>query len=267
MRAGEAVLRVENLSKDYSGIEALDRVSFQVSSGELVGVIGPNGSGKTTLIDCISGFAQPRAGQVSFLGEDITQNPPHKIARRGLVRTFQLTKTYGSLSALEHLLLAGQEFQPLGWWDSLWNSRPAVEMEAKARVRAAKLLDLLGIAAYSEVPASSLSYGQRKLLALGMSLMSKPPILLLDEPVAGVNERLIERIRATFLELNAEGQTLFIVEHNIEFIAGLCRRVIVLNAGRILADGPPNIIWDNSDVFRAYIGDSLYADRDRRRFR
>jgi branched-chain amino acid transport system ATP-binding protein len=254
MSAGHPLLEVRGLSKHYLGLTAVDSLSYQVEAGSIVGLIGPNGSGKSTSIDCISGFQKADAGEWFLDGQPLSHLPPHRIARAGLTRTFQTVRAYDELSLLENLCVAAQESDGSGWLAALRRSADVREKEAKAAERGRALLETVGLSRYADAPAAILSYGQRKLLAIAASMMAHPRVVVLDEPVAGVNPTMVRRIEKVIQQLNAEGVTLVIVEHNVDFIMNLCQRVVVLESGQKIADGPPGLIRSDPRVLAAYLG-------------
>lgn len=249
-----ALLELRDLRKSFSGVRAVDGITFSVEAGSITGLIGPNGSGKSTIIDCISGFQSIDGGRVVLAGIDITALAPHRIARAGLMRTFQTVRVYERLSLLDNLTIAAQQFDAAGWADELLRTPRYRLAVAAAKARARELIDLVGLSRYVEAEAGILSYGQRKLVALAAALMSGPKIVVLDEPVAGVNPTRIREIEDVLRKLNAAGETFLIVEHNVEFITNLCHRVIVLEQGRKLAEGTAAEIHKDGRVLEAYLG-------------
>ena len=249
-----AVLEIVGLQKSFAGVRALDGVDLRVERGSITGLIGPNGSGKSTMIDCISGFQKADRGRVLLDGADITGRPAQRVARAGLRRTFQTVRVYERLSLRDNLTIAAQQLDAAGFLDELLRTPRYRRAAAEAEAKALRLLELVGLARFVEVDAGSLSYGQKKLVALAAALMPAPSIVVLDEPVAGVNPTRIREVEEILIRLNGDGQTFLIVEHNVEFIARLCRHVIVLDQGRKLAEGAPGEIQRDARVLEAYLG-------------
>lgn len=254
--AGPAVLDVRDLARHFGGVQALRGVTLHVKRGEIVGVLGPNGAGKSTLFDCVTGFVTPSGGRVTLRGGDgspdgrpieITGRAPAWIAQQGLARTFQLMRVFPALTAMDNLL-AGQEHRGESLLASFTPNPPA------AHLRGAELLRLVGLADHGETPASALSYGQQKLLSLAMALMRRPRLVLLDEPVAGVNLTVIERIKAHIRAQNAAGVTFLIIEHNMDVVMELADRLYFLAEGRVVTEGSPDAIQRNEEVLRLYYG-------------
>lgn len=248
------MLEIRGLNKRFLGVPALENVSFSVDRGEIVGLIGPNGSGKTTLFDCVTGFLSPDAGSVVFAGRDITGLPPHSVSRMGLARSFQQVRVFPRLTALENLRAAGQQHQGVHLWSGLLPTRRSRRLQRELDERGLELLAVMGISSVADLPASTLSYGQQKLLEICMALMSRPSMLLLDEPVAGVNPTLIQAIKDYIRRLNAGGVTMLVIEHNLEVVMDVCHRVIVLDSGELIAQGPPEVVQTDERVLRAYFG-------------
>jgi branched-chain amino acid transport system ATP-binding protein len=248
------LLVVEELTKRYYGLTAVDGLSFAVPASGIIGLIGPNGSGKSTSVDCISGFQAADGGRWFLDGVELTGLPPYRHATAGLSRTFQEVRAYDELSLLDNLTVAAQEHDGHGWWAAFTSSPAQRRTEAAATRRAAELLALVNLDAYAQAPASVLSYGQRKLLAIAAAMMSAPKIIVLDEPVAGVNPTMIRQIEGIVRRLNGDGVALLLIEHNLDFIMNLCHRIIVLEQGRKIAEGLPAAIRSDPRVLAAYIG-------------
>jgi ABC-type branched-subunit amino acid transport system ATPase component len=243
----KTVLRTESLSKAYGGVQALDGASIEVTQGSIAGLIGPNGSGKTTLFNVVTGYDRADSGQVYLDGRAITNFTPERVFALGIGRTFQLTRIFPSLTVLENMLIAAQHKErsrnPL-----------AIAGHATSRRRAMELLEFTGIASHAAELAQTLSYGQRKLLELSYVLVADPEIILLDEPAGGVNPSLINHLANRIRELNAAGKTFLIVEHNMDFVMGLCDPITVLDYGTVIASGPPDVVRNDPRVLDAYLG-------------
>ncbi|ONI80706.1 ABC transporter ATP-binding protein [Saccharothrix sp. ALI-22-I] len=239
-------LRTEGLTKSYGGVRAVDAASVTFHHGRINALIGPNGSGKTTFFNCVTGMVKPDAGTVTYHGRDITGRGAHKIAHAGIGRSFQLCRAFPRLTAVENLLVSVRPGSVL---------RALAPARRKADVdRAMELLTRVGIEHLAEVEARDLSYGQQKLLELAGVLMADPETILLDEPAGGVNPALIERIGALVRELNAEGRTFLIVEHNMDMVMSLSDHVVVFDRGRPIAEGPPDTVRADPLVLAAYLG-------------
>ena len=249
-------LRVDDLTKRFGGITAVNGATFSVEAGSLTGLIGPNGAGKSTTFDLITGVQQADAGSVHFRGEDVTGLRPHEIARRGLVRTFQITRELPEMTLLENVMLApgGQRGERL-WQTVLPGLREGVVAEERAlRERAWETLEFFEIDHLAHEHAGTLSGGQRKLLEMARVLMTDPDVVLLDEPMAGVNPTLQESLMDRLHELREEGLTFLLVEHDMDVIMGHCERVIVMHQGAVLAEGEPAAIAEDERVIDAYLG-------------
>jgi branched-chain amino acid transport system ATP-binding protein len=248
------LLRVEHLTRRFAGIAAVDDVSFEVARGSITGLIGPNGSGKSTTIDCISGFLKPDAGRVTLDGRDLTSASPETVAWAGMMRTFQNVRIYERLSVLDNLVVAAQDLRRFSLPSLICRAAAPRRAEQALRERGRSHLELVSMQRYADAPAGILSYGQRKLVALAMSLMSEPDLIILDEPLAGVNPTVVRRISALIDRLNAGGQSFVIIEHNVDFVMRHCHQVIVLDQGRKLVEGPPDLVRNDERVLEAYLG-------------
>jgi ABC-type branched-subunit amino acid transport system ATPase component len=253
------LLEVRGLARSFYGVQALNGVDLSVARSTITGLIGPNGAGKTTLFNCVSGVIPPDGGRVVFDGHDITGASPHRITQRGLVRTFQIARGFPRLSVMENLLLYGDR-QP---GESLWKAavRPAAvaQRESALRERARAIAERLNLTRVLHDAASDLSGGQKKLLELGRALMTDPKLILLDEPIAGVNPTLANEIGAHLRALRQEGLTFLIIEHHMDVIARLCDPVIVMAEGRHLAEGSFAAVAADPRVQEAYMGRRTWA--------
>ena len=249
-------LQVENLSKRFGGLTAVDGASFEVEQGTLTGLIGPNGAGKSTTFNCVTGVLEPTAGTVRFNGEDITGLAPHQIADRGLARTFQIARELGEMTVLENLMLAPTHQRGESLWRSVlpFTRGSVVEQEEEVLEDVWETLDFFDIDHLADEYAGNLSGGQRKLLELARVLLTDPDVLLLDEPFAGVNPSLEERLLEHLHELREQGYTFLIVEHDMDLIMDNCERVIVMHQGSVLTEGTPEDVKADERVLEAYLG-------------
>ncbi|MBE9053228.1 ABC transporter ATP-binding protein [Nostocales cyanobacterium LEGE 11386] len=249
------LLAATGLCKSFGGVKAVNEARIEVTKGSITGLIGPNGAGKTTLFNLLSNFIRPDKGRVIFDGEPIQQLQPYQIAQQGLVRTFQVARTLSRLSVLDNMLLAAQKQTGENFWQVQLQPHIVAQEERQLQEQAMSLLESVGLAQKAHDYAGGLSGGQRKLLEMGRALMTNPKLILLDEPAAGVNPRLIDDICDRIHTWNRQdGMTFLIIEHNMDVIMSLCDRVWVLAEGQNLADGTPAEIQNNSQVLEAYLG-------------
>jgi ABC-type branched-subunit amino acid transport system ATPase component len=249
-----ALLEVRGLTKRFLGVTALDGVDLSVEAGELVSLIGPNGSGKTTLFNCVTGYLAADAGRVTFQGTDLTGAPPHAVSRRGIGRTFQLVSVFPRMTVLENLLVFLQQHQEEALVGRLVRTRRVRRLEADAVARARELLATVRLDVHANALAGTLSYGQRKLLAFVAALMPDPQLVLLDEPAAAVNPTMINQMKEHIRALHRAGKTVLLVEHNMDVVMDISERVVVLDYGRTIAEGTPEVIRRNPLVIEAYFG-------------
>ncbi len=249
-----ALLRVENVTRSFYGVSALGGVSLSVPGQGITGLIGPNGAGKTTLFNCISGLIPPDGGRIVFDGAEIAGRRPDEITRVGLVRTFQIARGLPRLSVLDNLMLYGARQPGETIWAALTNARAAKAREQELLERAVGIAARLNLTRVIRNPASDLSGGQKKLLEIGRALMSEPKMILLDEPVAGVNPTLAREIGEHLKALAAAGLPILLIEHHMDMVARLCDRVIVMAEGRHLAEGSFEELAGDERVQEAYMG-------------
>ena len=247
-----ALLEVSGLARGFYGVQAVRGADFTVGAGTITALIGPNGAGKTTTFQCISGVIRPDGGRVRFAGQDITGWPADRITRAGLTRSFQIARGISRLSVLDNLMLYAPDQPGEGVLSALSGTgRPR---EAEIHDRAIAIARRLNLLAVASNPAGALSGGQKKLLEIGRALMAEPRLILLDEPIAGVNPSLAETIAAHLASLRDDGMSFLVIEHHMDLIAKLCDPVIVMAEGRVLAEGSFTAIADNPAVREAYLG-------------
>ena len=241
-----ALLEIDNLSKSFGGLIAVDDCTFSVEEGSITALSGPNGAGKTTVFNLVSGILPVDTGKMIFNGERIESLPPHKITRKGLSRTFQISRDLMEMSVIENLVVHSPTQDLL---DLLKGSILKRELD-----QAMELLDFVGITHLANAKAKSLSYGQKKLMEFAATLMTEPLMILLDEPAGGINPALLENIMEKITEVNKRGVTFLIVEHNMDVVMNLCDPVIVMAYGTVLAQGTPDTVQNNQQVLDAYLG-------------
>jgi branched-chain amino acid transport system ATP-binding protein len=252
------MIRVENISKHFGGLKAVDNVSINIAKGSITGLIGPNGAGKTTLFNIIAGLYTPSAGRVFLDGEEITGLKPHQLFKKGLLRTFQIAHEFSRLSVTENLMMVpgGQSGENLV---NAWFRRAGVEQEEQAiHDKAMAVIDFLNLDHIADELAGNLSGGQKKLLELGRTMMVDAKVVFLDEVGAGVNRTLLREIGDAIIKLNQDqGYTFCMIEHDMEFIGRMCDPVICMAEGAVLAEGTAEQVQNNEDVIEAYLGRGL----------
>jgi branched-chain amino acid transport system ATP-binding protein len=241
-----ALLEVKQLVKDFGGLRANDHVDLHLNEGEIVGLIGPNGAGKTTLFNCIAGFYSPTSGKVTFRGEDITGLPANDICRRGIARTFQIVRVFKELPVLDNVLVGAFN---------------RTNSTAKARTKAMEVLDFCGLAPKRAVLAGGLTIADKKRLEVAKALATGPSILMLDEAMAGLNQTETAEAVALIKKIQQAGMTVILVEHVMEVVMPISKRVVVLEYGKKIAEDTPEKVINNEEVIKAYLGDKYHATR------
>jgi len=248
------LLRVENLSREFGGVLAIQDLSFTLPKGRIVSIIGPNGAGKTTLFNLITGVYTPTYGRILFDGRDIAGLPPYRLAARGMSRTFQNLQIFFNMSALENVMVGRHLHLDRGVLAALFRLPRLVRKDREARDLAAELMREVGLAKYIDAQASAMPYGALKRLEIARALAAEPKMLLLDEPAAGLNGTESREIDELIKRIAARGITVVLVEHDMKMVMGISDHILALNYGRKLAEGTPGEVSANPDVIAAYLG-------------
>lgn len=249
-----ALLRVEGLTKHFHGLAAVQEVDFSIHFGEVVGLIGPNGAGKTTVFNLITGFLKPTRGKIVFRDEEITNLFPHKVARKGIGRTFQATRVFEEETLWQNLRTGCHGWLNSGWIQGLLKTSSFVKEEQASRQKAAEILDFIGLLPLKEERAKNIPQYARKKLAIAIALAAEPQVLLLDEPFSGLNTQEAEEIMSLIHKICERRVTILLIEHNMKVVKNLCERIIVLNFGQKIAEGSFHEISQEPHVIEAYLG-------------
>jgi branched-chain amino acid transport system ATP-binding protein len=253
----QEVLRLEGVTMQIAGLTAVDTLSFSVNAGQIVSLIGPNGAGKTTTFNVISGYMRPTAGRVMLFGENVVGQSPDRIAQRGLVRSFQRTSVFAGCTVFDNLLTGLHLRGRSGVVQALLRGAAFRREEEALRAEAETMLDFLGLRSRADEMASNLSYGEQRLLGVGLALAAKPRMLLLDEPAAGLNPSETEEFKVMVRRIRDQGVTVLLVEHDMHMVMSISDHIVVLNHGKLIATGGPQAIQQDPEVIRAYLGSGL----------
>ena len=253
------LLEITGLSKYFGGLAAVSQVGLSVDVGQIVGLIGPNGAGKTSIINLISGFLRPSTGTIIFDGENIAGKKPHLIAKLGIGRTFQIVPLFSEFTTLQNVVASFYLSADSSLWGSIFRTSTYRERENDILSQAEEILDLVGLRGARDELAKNLPHGYQKMLGLARALSTKPKLLLLDEPMAGMNANEINVGLKAIDRVRAQGTTILLVEHNVALVMSLCDRIIAIDYGRKIADGSPEEVRRNEDVIRAYLGEEYDA--------
>jgi branched-chain amino acid transport system ATP-binding protein len=248
------LLSISHLGKRFGGLHVLQDVSFEVPAGSIYGLIGPNGAGKTTVFNLITGLLEPTSGSIDFQGESLLGLPSHRITRRGIARTFQNIRIFKEMDLLENVMVGMHDHLHYGSLALFLNTPACRAAEKRARERAFELLSWVGLEHKANMLADNLSYGDQRKLEFARALATEPKLLLLDEPVAGMNPSEKTILMEEINNIRNRGYGVFMIEHDMRFVMGLCDRIAVLNFGRIIAEGTPDEVRNNPDVIEAYLG-------------
>jgi branched-chain amino acid transport system ATP-binding protein len=249
------------MTKRFGGLVAVDDLSFEVSEGQIMGLIGPNGAGKTTVFNMITGFQKPTAGTIVFKGENITGRSPHSITRKGIVRTFQLTSVFPTLTVTENVLAACHLNPPIRFWQSLGHTPGSRAKDARARAKAAEIIGFVGLEAHEGHVAGSLPHGYKRILGIALALAAEPELLLLDEPFTGMNAAETESAVELVTKIRQSGKSVLLIEHNMRAAMRLCDYLVVISFGKKIAEGSPGEIVEDEAVIEAYLGVKSRATR------
>ena len=248
------ILEVDELSRRFGGLVAVDKVSFRVDEAEILGIIGPNGAGKTTVLGAISGFYPPSGGKVSFQGKDITGWKAHRVSRLGIGRTFQSSVLFMALPVIDNVFIAGHLNYQTAVWKRLLRLPSATKEEQALRREGEQVLDQMGLGDYKTELTKNLPHGHQRILGICIALVGKPKLLLLDEPLTGMNANEIQTTTQLIRGIRDSGVTIVMIEHNMEAVMSLCDRIVVLDQGKKIAEGLPEQIRRDQGVIDAYLG-------------
>jgi branched-chain amino acid transport system ATP-binding protein len=253
------MLEIKGLTKNFGGLAAVSGLEMSMNRGNLIGLIGPNGAGKTTVFNLITGFLRPTTGQLVFEDKDITAKNPHHIAKKGIVRTFQGDNIFPDFTVLQNVVLACHLKPRVGFFETVLHTATGRRKEKEIICRSQAILEMVGLDKMAEVTTRSLAHGHKRVLGIAIALAAEPKLLLLDEPLSGMNAGEVSETMRLIDRLWQSGMTILLIEHNMRAAMSLCQRIVVLNFGRKIAEGSPEEIKGNPEVIQAYLGAGKHA--------
>ena len=248
------LLEIQNVSMRFGGLEAIGSLDLDIEKGEIRGLIGPNGAGKTTLFNVISGVYRPTAGTILFKGQDITRLRPHDVTRLGVVRTFQAVTLFKNFTVLKNVLMGCHLHRRLSFWGGVFNTKGTRESEAATEKKAMEILDLMGLTELKDELALNLPHGHQRALGVAIGLAAEPELLMLDEPVTGMNPEETAAMMELVKRIRDRGLTILLIEHDMKAVMSVCERISVLDFGKKIAEGEPDEIKQDEAVIEAYLG-------------
>ncbi|MGD0918709.1 MAG: ABC transporter ATP-binding protein [Thermodesulfobacteriota bacterium] len=258
------MLETKGLTKHFGGLSAINNLDLNVNAGEIVGLIGPNGAGKTTLFNLVTGFLHPTSGRILFDGKDIVGQKPHAIARLGMVRTFQLVRILHDFTVLRNMFAASHLYPQIGFWEAILNTSRYRQKEEQINSNIIKILHFVGLSDLRDTVAGNLPHGHQKMLGIALALAAHPKLLLLDEPLGGMNPVEVDTALKLVAEIRKQGTAILLIEHNMRAVMSICDRVVVLNFGTEIARGYPEEVKQNKEVIEAYLGAGKRAAKSER---
>ena len=253
------MLKIEGLTKYFGGLSAVNNVDISMNPGDLLGLIGPNGAGKTTFFNLVTGYLRPTKGHVIFEGKDITGKKPHIVAEKGIVRTFQQTNIFPENTVLDNVVLACHLKPRVNFWETVLHTRGGHRKEADILKRSHEILELVGLDHMANDVSGNLAHGHKRVLGIAIALAAEPKLLLLDEPLSGMNAEEVTEAMQLINKISQSGMTILLIEHNMRAAMSLSKRIVVLSFGKKIAEGTPEEVKENQEVIQAYLGAGEHA--------